>query len=61
GFDNFIRLGDIAAGDKPLAVIHARNEEQWQEAAQALQRAITIGGDYQPTPDVYRQIRSEDV
>ncbi|WGV99788.1 thymidine phosphorylase [Vibrio sp. YMD68] len=61
GFDNFIRLGDIAADDKPLAVIHARNEEQWQEAAQALQRAITIGGDYQPTPDVYRQIRSEDV
>ncbi|PMH41177.1 thymidine phosphorylase [Vibrio sp. 10N.286.49.B3] len=61
GFDNFIRLGEIASADKPLAVIHARNEEQWQEAAKALQSAITVGGEYQATPDVYRQIRSEDV
>ncbi|MEZ9230316.1 thymidine phosphorylase [Vibrio amylolyticus] len=61
GFDNFIRLGEVASEDKPLAVIHARNEEQWQEAANALRSAITVGGDYQPTPDVYRQIRSEDV
>ncbi|MCK6262440.1 thymidine phosphorylase [Vibrio sp. ZSDE26] len=61
GFDNFIRLGEMATNDKPLAVIHARNEEQWQEAATALQSAISVGGDYQATPDVYRQIRAEDV
>lgn len=61
GFDNFIRLGEVASDDKPLAVIHARNEEQWQEAATALQNAITVGGEYTATPDVYRQIRSEDV
>lgn len=61
GFDNFIRLGEVADESKPLAVIHARSEAQWAEAAKALQDAITIGGDYKQTPDVYRQIRAEDV
>ena len=61
GFDNFIRLGEVAGGDKPLAVIHARTEEQWEEAAKALRSAITVGGEYTPTPEVYRQIRAEDL
>ncbi|MEZ8193437.1 MULTISPECIES: thymidine phosphorylase [Vibrio] len=61
GFDGFIRLGETASSDKPLAIIHARTEEQWQEAAKALQSAIVVGGTYEATPDVYRQIRSEDV
>ncbi|MBF4245709.1 thymidine phosphorylase [Vibrio anguillarum] len=61
GFDQFIRLGDVADSSKPLAVIHARNEAQWQQAAKALQSAIQIGGEYTPTPDVYGQIRAEDV
>ncbi|MHC6528253.1 thymidine phosphorylase [Vibrio proteolyticus] len=61
GFDHFIRLGETAGADKPLAMIHARTEEQWQEAAKALQAAIKVGGEYTATPDVYRQIRAEDV
>lgn len=61
GFDSFIRLGEEASSDKPLAVIHARNEEQWQQAANELKAAITVGGDYQPTPDVYKFIRKEDL
>lgn len=61
GFDHFIRLGEQASNDKPLAVIHARSEEQWQEAADALKKAITIGGEYIATPEVYCQIRAEDV
>ncbi|MFH0286320.1 thymidine phosphorylase [Vibrio owensii] len=61
GFDNFIRLGEGADSDKPLAVIHARTEEQWEEAAKALRSAITVGGEYTPTPEVYRQIRAEDL
>lgn len=62
GFDSFIRLGETANEDKPLAIIHARNEEQWQEAATALQKAIVVGNDpYILTPNVYRQIRAEDV
>ncbi|CCO49319.1 thymidine phosphorylase [Vibrio nigripulchritudo SOn1] len=61
GFDQFIRLGEVANSETPLAMIHARSEEQWSEAAEALQSAIVVGGEYQKTPDVYRQIRAEDV
>ncbi len=61
GFDDFIRLGETADSSKPLAVIHARDEQQWQEAAKALQSVIKVGGEYVATPDVYRQIRAEDV
>ncbi|MBS9906241.1 thymidine phosphorylase [Vibrio alginolyticus] len=61
GFDEFIRLGEVADSDKPLAVIHARTEEQWEEAAKALRSAIKVGGEYTPTPEVYRQIRVEDI
>ncbi|MGF1908899.1 thymidine phosphorylase [Vibrio kasasachensis] len=61
GFDGFIRLGEVADENKPLAVIHARSEDQWQEAATALRKAIIIGGEYTPTPNVYCQIRAEDV
>ncbi|EHD0127571.1 thymidine phosphorylase [Vibrio alginolyticus] len=61
GFDEFIRLDEVADSDKPLAVIHARTEEQWEEAAKALRSAIKVGGEYTPTPEVYRQIRAEDI
>lgn len=61
GFDHFIRLGERASSDRPLAVIHARNEEQWKEAAASLQQAITIGSEYSPTPEIYRQVRAEDL
>ncbi|MCQ9102890.1 thymidine phosphorylase [Vibrio alginolyticus] len=61
GFDEFIRLGEVADSDKPLAVIHARTEEQWEEAAKVLRSAIKVGGEYTPTPEVYRQIRAEDI
>lgn len=62
GFDNFICLGDTANEQKPLAVIHARSEEQWQEAATALLQAIKVSDQaYQPTPNVYGQIRAEDI
>lgn len=62
GFEQFVRLGEKVDQNKPLAVIHARDEQQWQIAAQALQNAMTIGDEpYQATPDVYRQIRVEDL
>lgn len=62
GFDQFIRLGETADSEKPLAIIHARNETQWQEAADALLEAIHVGSEaYQATPDVYRLIRAEDI
>ncbi len=61
GFDNFIRLGEMADNNKPLAMVHARTEQQWEEAAQALRSAVTVGGEYTPTPEIYRQIRAEDI
>ncbi len=61
GFDQFIRLGDMADATTPLAIIHARDEAQWQQAANELLNAIEIGGDYQATPDIYAQIRSQDL
>ncbi|MCZ8498171.1 hypothetical protein O9929_08310 [Vibrio lentus] len=43
-------------------MIHARNEQQWQEAATALQNAITVGGGiYSNARRLPNQIRSEDV
>ncbi|MFV0576216.1 MAG: thymidine phosphorylase [Vibrio sp.] len=62
GFNQFIRLGETADDKTPLAMIHARSEEQWQQAANELQQAITVSNEaYQPTPVVYRQIRAEDL
>lgn len=62
GFDQFIRLGEQVDETTPLAMIHARSEAQWQEAANQLQQAITVSdGTYQPTPEIYRQIRAEDL
>ncbi len=62
GFEQFIRLGETANSDTPLAVIHARSEEQWQQAANELRKAITVSNvPYQATPEIYRQIRAEDL
>ncbi|GEM73994.1 thymidine phosphorylase [Vibrio sagamiensis] len=61
GFDGFIRLGETADKDKPLAVIHARTEQQWQAASEALRKAIKVGGEYTPTPEVYCHIRAQDL
>ncbi|MGR2768295.1 thymidine phosphorylase [Photobacterium ganghwense] len=62
GLSDMIRLGDVADADTPLAVIHARNEAQWEEAAKAVRASITISDDKpEPTPVVYRRVRPEDV
>lgn len=56
GFDNFVRLGETIDSEKPLAFIYARSEEQWQQAANEIKAAVTIGGKYTSTPDVYKKI-----
>ncbi len=61
GFDQFVQLGDKVDSETPLAMIHARDEAQWQQAAQALRNAVEIGTSYTSTPDVYRKIRIEDI
>ncbi|MCQ1060585.1 thymidine phosphorylase [Photobacterium sp. ZSDE20] len=62
GLSDMICLGDEANAEKPLAVIHARSEAQWEEAAKAVRAAITISDQKpEPTPVVYRRVRPEDV
>lgn len=43
GFDQFIKLGETVDNNSPIAVIHARNEQQWQEAAEAIKAAVKVG------------------
>ncbi|WP_435896214.1 thymidine phosphorylase [Oceaniferula spumae] len=41
GLTEFIKIGESA--DQPLAVIHARSESDWQQAAGSIRAAVTIG------------------
>ena len=56
-FTEMARLGDRVDGQRPLAVIHAKDENSWQEAAKAVKAAIKLD-DKAPeiTPTVYRRI-----
>lgn len=56
GFDNFVRLGESVDSEKPLAFIYARSEEQWQQAADEIKAAVSVGDSYTATPDVYQKI-----
>ena len=62
GFNQVLRLGQIADASRPLALVHARNESEWQQAANAIQNSISISSEAPaPTPDVYRRIRLNDL
>lgn len=41
GFTDMARLGDSIDGQRPLAVIHAKDEASWQEAAKAVKAVVT--------------------
>lgn len=57
GLTEMARLGDTVDTQRPLAVIHANDEESWQQAADAVREAMTLG-DKAPevTPVVYKRI-----
>jgi len=57
GLTDMARLGDKVDTSHPLAVIHAKDENSWQEAAKAVKAAIKLD-DKAPeeTPTVYRRI-----
>lgn len=60
GLDAVVSLGDRVDAERPLAVIHANSEASWQEAAQAVRAAISIG-DEPPLamPMIYRCIGAD--
>lgn len=57
GITDMARLGDKVDRKHPLAVIHAKDEDSWQEAANAVKAAIKLDDKApQETPTVYRRI-----
>nr|WP_241199826.1 thymidine phosphorylase [Erwinia billingiae] len=57
GFSEMAQLGDRADNQRPLAVIHAATETAWQEAADAMKRAVTLSENAPAqTPVIYRRI-----
>ncbi|MGB9095048.1 thymidine phosphorylase [Erwinia sp.] len=57
GFSEMAQLGDRADNQRPLAVIHAATETAWQEAAEAVKRAVTLSENAPAeTPVIYRRI-----
>ena len=43
GFSKFIAINDAVNEEIPLAMVHVRNEAQFEEAQKALRSAIVIG------------------
>lgn len=57
GLSDMAQLGDAVDAQRPLAVIHASSEANWQEAAHALKSAIAVSETPpQSTPVIYRRI-----
>lgn len=57
GYTDFCQIGDYVDNNKPLAVIHAQNEEQFERAADTLRRLITVGEiPPRPAPEIIEKI-----
>lgn len=57
GLTEVISLGEIASSERPLAIIHARNENDADRAANEIRAAITLGDEAPPpSPDIYERI-----
>ncbi len=62
GFSDFIAIGDSVDEKRPLAMVHVRNEAQFEEAEQALRDAIVIGTEVaEKKAMVFEKIRMEDL
>ncbi|MBS4773829.1 MAG: thymidine phosphorylase [Proteobacteria bacterium] len=57
GYSDFCQTGEYVDSQKPLAVIHAQSEEQFEQAAASLRSLIKIGdAKPQPLPDIIEKI-----
>ncbi|RLM21708.1 thymidine phosphorylase [Brenneria alni] len=57
GMNEVACLGDRVDSQRPLAVIHANTEAQWQQAANGVRAAITLGDKAaKKTPIIYRRM-----
>ena len=57
GLTDICRLGDRVDASRPIAMLHARSESSWNQAAELLRRSLTLV-DEKPTPHplVYKQL-----
>ncbi|MEC5319442.1 thymidine phosphorylase [Brenneria populi subsp. brevivirga] len=61
GINEMVSLGERVDRQRPLAVIHANSEAQWQRAANAVRAAITLGeAPAEKTPIIYRRMSADD-
>jgi len=61
GLSDMCTLGQTIDKETPLAVIHARDEQSWQQAAAMVQASVTISDKAsEQLPDVYRRITLAD-
>lgn len=59
GLDQMVTLGERVDAQRPLAVIHAASEADWQAAAAEVKAAIQIADEApEATPTIYRRIVS---
>ena len=57
GYSNFCQIGEYVDNQRPLAVVHAQNEEQYERAAATLQKLIRIDAEKpKPTPEIIEKI-----
>ena len=62
GFSGIAAIGDRAAKDKPLAMVHARDEAEAEAAAQSLRACFTVGPEApQARPAFLERIGEDDV
>jgi thymidine phosphorylase len=62
GFSKCIAINDEVNASTPLAMVHVRNETQFEEAQKALRAAIVIGAEKAETKAMlFEKIRLEDV
>ncbi|WP_049870088.1 thymidine phosphorylase [Dickeya fangzhongdai] len=62
GLSDMVSLGDRVDAQRPLAVVHARTESDWQLAAQALREAIRLDDQPPaPCPLIYRRLDATDI
>ncbi|SDI95551.1 thymidine phosphorylase [Ferrimonas sediminum] len=57
GLSNIISLGQTLDSSTPIAMVHAQDDAQFQEAEAALRQSVTLGEAFEATPDVYETIR----
>jgi thymidine phosphorylase len=63
GFSQIARPGTLLHADAPFCVLHARNEEDWQEVAARLRAALTISAEPTPCPGpvIFDVVRTQDL